>query len=105
MHIPSEVRILGLTYQVKIVRDLEVTIKPYIKPKKEQEAEYFGYFVPSILTIFLSELISPQMQESTFIHEVIEVINCHLDLNMKHSDVNKLEAALYQVLTENDLFN
>ena len=38
---------------------------------------------------------------STVLHEVIEAINYHLQLHLEHPVVMSLEAALYQVLTDN----
>ena len=47
--------------------------------------------------------MTQQQQESTIIHEILEVINNCLALKISHSNLERLEVSLYQVLTENAL--
>lgn len=42
-------------------------------------------------------------QESSLIHEILEVINYHYALNLDHDKRSVLEAVLYQVLKDNHL--
>lgn len=45
--------------------------------------------------------LAPQQKTSTILHEVIEALNYHLDLKLKHDIIMRLESGLYQVLTDN----
>lgn len=45
-----------------------------------------------------------ECQESTLLHEVIEVINDLNELGLKHWQICVLETGLYQVLKENKIF-
>ena len=45
--------------------------------------------------------LSEQQRQSTVLHEIIEAINYHLELEMEHNVRMGLEAALFQVLTAN----
>lgn len=50
--------------------------------------------------------IPPAQQRATILHEVIEAINWHLELDLEHRHIQGLEHALHQVLTDNrDLFS
>ena len=42
-----------------------------------------------------------QHQLSTIFHEVIEAVNYHLELNMKHNLIMQLETGLYSFLSDN----
>ena len=44
-----------------------------------------------------------QQRVSTVLHEIIEALNYHLELELEHSKIMALEAGLYQVLTENGI--
>ena len=43
----------------------------------------------------------PQELRSTMLHECIECINYHLNLNFEESTIARLEVSLFQVLTQN----
>ena len=60
-----------------------------------------GRFHAKSQSIQIANDINQQQDESTMIHEAIEAINYHLGLELEHKDITALEAALYQVLTDN----
>ena len=102
MIIPSEVNILGLKYQVKIVQNLKEVIMPYLSEKEKNE-DYLGYFVNENLTIFLDGCQTRQILEHTLLHEIVEALDCHLATKLKHDTIERLGSGLYQVLQENNL--
>jgi hypothetical protein len=53
------------------------------------------------LLIQVADSMSVQQQESTAIHEIIEAINFHLQLEMPHPTISALEASLYAALKDN----
>lgn len=77
-------KILGYDYTV-----VEVT-----------DSEEFGSFDAQQQQILISADLCTEQQASTILHEIIEVINYHLDLDLEHSSIMALEAALYQVLVD-----
>ena len=53
--------------------------------------------------IWIDNKLSPQMQFSTLLHEIIEAISwCH-QLELRHSTIATLETSLYQILYDNKL--
>ncbi len=44
---------------------------------------------------------SEKGQRSSILHEIIEALNYHLELDLKHSVIAQLEAGLFQVLEDN----
>ncbi len=44
-----------------------------------------------------------QQRVSTVLHEIIEALNYHLELDLAHNSIMALEAGLYQVLTGNGI--
>lgn len=53
--------------------------------------------------IYCSANVSGNLQESTLLHEILEALNYHLELGLKHPQITALEAGLYQVLKENGI--
>jgi hypothetical protein len=43
------------------------------------------------------------VKTSTLLHELIEAINYHLELKLKHGQIMGLEVGLYQILSENGI--
>jgi len=89
MRIPDKIKILGYDYTIKMI-DLN-------------ETEKFGTQDMNTLTIRLNENKAQSQIDSTLLHEIIEAIDFHLGLELKHYQINALEAGLYQVLKDNDL--
>jgi hypothetical protein len=54
-------------------------------------------------TIQIANDIADQEVVSTILHEIIEGINHHLELNLEHNTIACLETALYQVFTTNGI--
>jgi hypothetical protein len=67
------------------------------------ESEEFGSFDAQQQQIIISADLCKEQQVSTALHEVIEVVNYHLDLELEHSSIMALETALYQVFTDNKI--
>jgi len=89
--LPNNIKILGNTYKV-IYQSVSKTGN-----------DTFGGHGGMYRTIWINTTLSHQCQESTILHEIIEAINFHLNLELKHKTINQLEAALYQVLKDNKL--
>ena len=53
--------------------------------------------------ILINEKCCMQQQQSTLLHEIIEALNYHLELDLEHSTIMGLETGLYQTLKENKL--
>ncbi len=53
------------------------------------------------LLIQIANDSSLKQQESTMLHEILEALDMHMELNLSHQTICLLEAALYEVLTDN----
>lgn len=51
--------------------------------------------------IQIAEGLVEQQRVTTVLHEIIEALNYHLELELEHNKIMSLEAGLYQVLSEN----
>jgi hypothetical protein len=100
--LPEKLNILGIDYTICYTDNITKEIQPYLSDKEKAD-EYVGYFVSSISTIFVSKKLPIQNLTSTLIHEVLEAISYHLELNIVHKDLKRLESALYQIITANNL--
>lgn len=45
--------------------------------------------------------LTPEQTTSTVLHEILEALKYHLELEMEHNVIMALEAGLYQVLVDN----
>jgi hypothetical protein len=55
--------------------------------------------------INIDPTLCPDGQEETFIHEIIEQLNCNLDLGLNHQNISSIAIGLYQVFSANpDIF-
>jgi hypothetical protein len=102
MKIPKKIKIFGIEYNVVFTDNIQVSISKYLKENVNPK-DFIGYFVSDPPTIFISVKSNQQVQEATFIHEVLEAIDHHLDINFEHNTIKRLETALYQILVENKL--
>jgi hypothetical protein len=93
MIIPKTINILGFEYEVRLHDICD----------KERDGGYFGYCDHHRLRITINNKAAPQQQEATLLHEILEAINQHNELNMPHNVIQTLETSLYQVLKENDI--
>lgn len=92
MKIPNQLNIGGQKYDV-IITD---------RFKKDGQSS-IGSCQPIHNKVWIEKDIPKTQQESTFLHEIIEVINSNNDLGMTHQQISTLETQLYQVLKENQL--
>lgn len=51
--------------------------------------------------IFIDSTMHEQCQQSTLLHEAIELMGMHMELNLDHKTVVALECGLYQFLKDN----
>lgn len=93
MDIPKRLKVLGHEVEVK-----------YEKNYARDESRT-GSSSANSLEILLDPSFSQSVIETTFIHEIIEQLNYHLELHLEHSTISQLEAGLYQVLRDNGLIN
>ena len=60
-----------------------------------------GLFNSGTQTIYINKNVPKSNQEATLLHEIIEGINYHFEMNLKHSSIMQLESALYQCFQAN----
>ena len=84
-------RILGYEYSL----DASKTI--------EELGGNMGFCNFSLQQISVARDIKMDGKLSTLVHEVIEALNYHLELNLKHKQISALEVGLNQVLSENGI--
>ena len=61
----------------------------------------FGTFLSGKLEISIATDLPESQQQTAIVHELIEAINSHLKLGLDEGTIWRLEAGLFQVLTEN----
>lgn len=83
------IKILGHEYE------LHMTNKPLL------ERNTVACVCPNTLTIEISNLCPQSRQEEGLFHEIIEALNCHLDLKLEHDKLTALSEGLYQVFKDN----
>lgn len=91
MIIPEKLNILGMIYTVEMTKNLS------------RDCAANGQSCGNALYIRIDDSLPKQVQESAFMHEIIEQINCHCEFGLNHHDICVLESTLYQVFTENKL--
>jgi len=72
----------------------------YSPTKELGGTENSGQMNPGSQVIFISPEQHKQAQESTVIHEILEAIKFHCQINITHEELSTLEAVLYQVLRD-----
>jgi hypothetical protein len=90
LNIPKKIVLFGHTYDVKMVDE------------KGGGTEAFGSHWGKLGKIFLNDSLGKEQLESTFLHELIEAVNWHLDLKLEHRFIVALEAGLYSALKQMD---
>ena len=91
MKIPRVVKILGHDYQV------------ILSPRLFTSDSTSGICDTARHTITLDENFAESHVAETFLHEILEGLNYHLELELKHSKISQLSEGLFQVLRENKL--
>ena len=74
---------------------------PVLLCSDEEMERVAGAFQGTYPRMRIRETLDKQTRESTTLHEVLEAIDWRLDLKLKHETIMRLEAGLYQVLTQN----
>lgn len=92
--IPKKLKIGG--YDIEVIIENNRT--------KERGTDFYGSAVCHHNKIFLDGSVHKQIQESTLLHEIIEIINFHYQLKLEHRTITLLETSLYQVLEDNPLY-
>lgn len=87
-----KLRVLGKDFELKVV-DSQIV------------GSACGHFHSDRNEILINKRMCKSMQESTIIHEIIEALNYHLELNLEHNKITALESGLYQVLKDNNLID
>jgi hypothetical protein len=92
MEIPKKIRVGAYTYKVMIVDKLvdEDAIR-------KDDRFMLGQCDSNKLEIYILRDQSKIQQASTFVHEVLEAINEHYGIGLKHKQIQALECGLMQV--------
>lgn len=104
MKIPDKIDILGVEWDIILSKDLEEDLKDIaskLKQVKNEDNEYLGYFSAKMRKIWIDGTMKQEQQEQTLFHEIIEAINSDLALNLSHDNIDRIEHAIYYVLTKN----
>lgn len=64
------------------------------------EDDSFGRYCVKSQKILIAEGLHPQQEISAIVHEVLEVLDYHLDLTLGHQAVMALDASLFQILSD-----
>lgn len=83
------INILGYEYEVNLSQT------------EKQIGGQLGNLDGKYLLIDIASDMNPQQILSTLLHEIIEAINFHSQLNLPHESISLLEAGLFQILTAN----
>lgn len=83
------IKILGHDYK------LEMSSKPLL------ERNTVASVCPNVLSIEISDSFPQSRKEEALFHEIIEALNCHLELNLEHHKIASLSEGLYQVFKDN----
>lgn len=98
---PKQVSVFGHIVDVKVFSDpLEV-----VQDSTSERTGYvLGMYDPNTTTISVTDVPDkPAVSGSNFIHELIEAIDCHGDLNLTHTQISTLSSALYQALASGEV--
>lgn len=89
--LPKSIEVLGYEYQIVLSSTMPGGVP----------GDSFGACDFSEGKIYVAEGLNKRLASSTLLHEVLEALNYHLELGLKHSQISALEAGLYQVLRTN----
>ena len=62
-----------------------------------------GVMSTAALTIGIDKGLQVSRRREVLLHEILEALNYHLELNLEHPVINQLSEGLYQVLADNKL--
>jgi len=94
MKIPKKLNILGHTYTIE-----------FRNREKDDTVFQTGACNLHYNKIVIDKHQCQQSKESTLIHEIIEAINYHQQLDLEHNKICLLETGIYQVLKDNNFLN
>ena len=89
--IPSKVKIGGLEYNISIEENMT------------RDRARYGESCGNKHEIKIDPSSSQQLQETTFIHEILHQIDFVYNIDLKHEQVYALEAGIYAFLKSNSL--
>lgn len=73
------------------------------RSKDTDELEHFGSFFMKRQEIAIANDMCDEQKISTLLHECIEAINAHLQLELGHSQIMGIESGIYQILSDNGI--
>lgn len=91
MKIKNSLKILGHNYEVRVTREARLANSTS------------GTQCGNLLRIELSPIEPESRTAETFLHEIFEALNCHLELDLQHHTISSLSEGLFQVLRDNKL--
>lgn len=91
MELPEFLKIGAMTYSVRIDGELA------------HEKRLFGELNPIKQEIVITGGTTPEQQGETLLHEIIEAINNHCELGLRHHQIQVLGFMIHQVLRESGL--
>jgi len=89
--LPKHVKIAG--YDYRVISE--------VGKMHERCADDPAAMTPATQMIWIDTKQTPDGQVSALFHEILEAINYHYQLSLKHNVLSVLETALYQVLKDN----
>jgi hypothetical protein len=85
----------------KSLNILGYTIDTDFSRSSDELGDVVGRCSPDMLYIRIASDMPYQSKISGMVHEIIEVINSQLQLNLEHETICRLETSLFQTLTMN----
>jgi hypothetical protein len=91
MNIPTKIKILGHIYNITL------SVEPQLGSGTS------GKCCANLLRIDLDSSTPATRRDEALLHEIIEALKFHLELNLEHSDLSALSEGLYAVMRDNGL--
>ena len=63
----------------------------------------YGRFHSKTQKLQIANDLCVEQKISTVLHEILEAVNYHLEIQLTHQNIMSLETALYQVMKENGI--
>lgn len=86
----KKIRILGFDYTISVEKNTEAVEGRMGLTDFERQI------------IYINEELTPEMQVSTLLHEILEALNFHFELGLKHKQISCIEAGFFSTLSDND---
>jgi hypothetical protein len=65
------------------------------------DSQYLGFHSADTLTIKIDNSAPKDRKIETMLHEIIEAINVHTQLKLRHNQITTVSSILFQVLSDN----